>query len=310
MLDHSGESHEERSEDSFSPNQVLGLAATIVILVIIAAAGAIYGFRQQSTVSQLTTRNSILDASVSHLQDQINTLNSQLNQLTAQQSAAQASAAAQQPAAAQPATTHEARRRTGPSATSTRIKQMQSQIADLNKQLKDTQDSVAQQRSDLEGSISSTRDELNGSIAHTHDELVSLEQKGERNYFEFDINKSKDFQRSGPISVMLRKSDPKHQSYDLMLLVDDNRLSKKKVDLYEPIWISGDDGSQLQIVVNKISKDHVHGYVSAPKYPQQARLVSTSTSAASPASTANSTTSSAPASNGNDASAPQGPTNP
>lgn len=310
MLDHPGQSHEEHSEDSFTSSQVLGLAATIVILVIIAAAGAMYGFHQQSTVSQLTTRNSILDASVSHMQDQINTLTSQLNQLTAQQSAAQASAAAQP--ATKAATTHEAHRRSGPSASSTRIKQMQSQIADLNKQLKDTQDSVAQQRSDLESSISSTRDELNGSIAHTHDELVSLEQKGERNYFEFDINKSKDFQRSGPISVMLRKSDPKHQSYDLMLLVDDNRLSKKKVDLYEPIWISGDDGSQLQIVVNKISKDHVHGYVSAPKYPQQARLVSTSTSAASTATstTTTNTTSPAPASNGTEANTPQGPTNP
>lgn len=277
MLDHPDDSHESHSEDSFTPNQMLGLAATIVVLIIIAAAGAIYGFRQQSTVSQLTTQNSILGSNVSHLQDQLNALTSQLGQLTAQQTAAQAAAAAQ-PAAAHPAEAHVAHRRSGPT-TSTRMKQMQSQIADLSKQLKDTQDTVAQQRSDLENNIDSTRDQLNGSIARTHDELVALEQKGERNYYEFDIYKSKDFQRSGPISVMLRKADTKHRSYDMMLLVDDNRLSKKRVDLYEPIWITGDDGSQLQIVVNKIDKDHVHGYVNAPKYPSQARLVSTSATA-------------------------------
>jgi chaperonin cofactor prefoldin len=302
MLDHPDDSHEKHSEDSFTPNQMLGLAATIVVLIIIAAAGAIYGFRQQSTVSQLTTRNSMLDSNISHMQDQISTLTSQLNQLAASQSAAQAAAAAQ-PAATHPAEAHVAHHRSGPSA-STRMKQMQTQIADLSKQLKDTQDTVAQQRSDLENNIDSTRDQLNGSIARTHDELVALEQKGERNYYEFDLNKSKDFQRSGPISVMLRKADTKHRSYDMMLLVDDNRLSKKKVDLYEPIWITGDDGSQLQIVVNKIDKDHVHGYVSAPKYPAQARLVTTSTAASNaspavantPASNSTGATTAAPAS--------------
>lgn len=302
MLDHPDDSHENRSEESFTPNQMLGLAATIVVLIIIAAAGAIYGFRQQSTVSQLTTRNSILDANLSHMQDQISTLTSQLNQITASQSAAQAAAAAQ-PASTHPVEAHVAHHRSGPSS-STRMKQMQTQIADLSKQLKDTQDSVAQQRSDLENNIDSTRDQLNGSIARTHDELVTLEQKGERNYYEFDLSKSKDFQRSGPISVSLRKADAKHRNYDMMLLVDDNRLTKKKVDLYEPIWITGDDGEQLQIVVNKIDKDHVHGYVNAPKYPAHARLVSTSAAAsdsgqaaaAAPASSSTGATTAAPAS--------------
>ena len=59
------------------------------------------------------------------------------------------------------------------------------------------------------------------------------------------------------------------------MLVDDNLLNKRKVDLFEPIWISGSDSQPLQIVVNSITKDRVHGYVSAPKY-QQPRIVATS----------------------------------
>jgi hypothetical protein len=83
------------------------------------------------------------------------------------------------------------------------------------------------------------------------------------------LTKSKNFQRVGPMSLSLRKADTKHKSYDLAMLVDDNELNKKKVNLYEPVWIHNENGGQpVQIVVNRIAKDAVHGYVSAPKYKQ------------------------------------------
>ena len=51
------------------------------------------------------------------------------------------------------------------------------------------------------------------------------------------------------------------------MIVDDNPLMKKKVNLYEPIWIHRENQSQpVLVVVNRITKDFVHGYVSAPKY--------------------------------------------
>jgi len=102
------------------------------------------------------------------------------------------------------------------------MKQIQSQIAEQKKLLKQTQDDIASARSDLEGKLGSTRDELNGSIARTHDELVTLEKRGERSYYEFDLSKSKGFQREGPIQISLRKADSKHQSYDMMMLVNDH----------------------------------------------------------------------------------------
>jgi len=51
------------------------------------------------------------------------------------------------------------------------------------------------------------------------------------------------------------------------MIVDDNQLMKKKVNLYEPIWIHTESPSQpVLVVVNRITKDLVHGYVSASKY--------------------------------------------
>ena len=139
--------------------------------------------------------------------------------------------------------------------------------AALTAHLKETQDQVAKNRVDLEGNLNSTRDELNGSIAKTHEELVALAKRGERSYFEFDLTKSKQFQRVGPLTLSLRKADTKHKSYDLEMVVDDNKLTKKKVNLYEPIWIHTENDSQpVQVVVNRVEKNLVHGYVSAPKY--------------------------------------------
>jgi len=96
---------------------------------------------------------------------------------------------------------------------------------------------------------------------------VALEKRGERNYVEFDLTKSRQFQRIGPLPVSLRKADTKHKKYDLALIVDDNELSKKQVNLYEPIWIHTDNGAQpAMVVVNRIEKNLVHGYISTPKY--------------------------------------------
>src|SRR5437899_11560430 len=148
-----------------------------------------------------------------------------------------------------------------------RYKQLQAQLEEQQKQLKDTQDLVAKNRADLEGSLSSTKDELNGSIAKTHEELVVLQKRGERNYFEFDLAKSKQFQRFGPLTVSLRRTDAKHMNYDLSMVVDDNQLRKNRVNVYEPIWIHHrSEGQPVEVGVDKISKNFVHGYISAPKY--------------------------------------------
>lgn len=274
MDDYRDDKRQEPLQQSTGGRQSGWLVGAIGVLVIITACALVYGYRQQASVSQLASHNAEMTSAFNTMQDQVSTLTSKLNEVTAAQAAASA-ASAPNNASGQPAEVSAAAKRRA-AAQAKRLKQMQTQLDDQGKQLKDTQDSLAQARTDLEGNLNSTREELNGSIARTHEELVALAQRGERNYYEFDVTKSKSFQRTGPISVSLRKADPKHRSFDMMLLVDDNALSKRNVDLYEPIWISS-ESEQLQIVVNKVDKNHVHGYVSAPKYPQ-ARVVSTSAS--------------------------------
>ncbi|HLI33447.1 MAG TPA: hypothetical protein VKW70_00260 [Terriglobia bacterium] len=132
-----------------------------------------------------------------------------------------------------------------------------------------TQQDLARTRADLENNLDSTRstvNDLSGSIARNHAELVALEQLGQRNYYEFDLYKSKRFQREGPISLSLRHTSTKHRNYDVVLLIDDFKLTKKHVNLYEPVRFMTAKGQQAtELVVNQIGKNHVHGYVSVPK---------------------------------------------
>jgi len=69
------------------------------------------------------------------------------------------------------------------------------------------------------------------------------------------------------------------------MIVDDNELQKKKVNLYEPILIHIENDSQpVQIVVNRIDKDIVHGYISAPKY-KPSELATVGSASVTPVST-------------------------
>jgi hypothetical protein len=306
---------EERKFGGFDANQSLRIV--VVLLLLTAAVAFGYGYHERSVVSQLNTQVSNSNGQLSALQGQVTALTAKLNELSAAPTAPSATPAesasvapvestdtvapSATPAAPAPSPTvvskpahhkHVAPKK--PSAVDAKFAKLQAQLDDQQKELKDTQDAMEKDRTDLEGNISSTRDELNGSIAKTHDELVTLEKRGERSFFEFDLSKSKQFQRIGPLTLSLRKADTKHKSYDLAMIVDDNELNKKKVNLYEPIWIhTENEGQPVQIVVNRIDKDTVHGYVSAPKY-KPSELAAAGAPTVTPVSTKGAGTSSAP----------------
>jgi hypothetical protein len=273
--------HESQDQEHGESTPSMGanrwLVVAVIALLVVAGVAFGYGYRQQIMVGHLTAQESAANAAVTDMQGQVSALTAKLNDMTAAQAAAQAAA---QEAAAKTSAKNAAAKRAG-SPTDKRYKQLQSQLTEQQKQLKDTQDLVAKNRSDLEGNLNSTRDDLNGSIARTHEELVTLAKRGERSYFEFDLTRSKQFQRFGPLTLSLRKADTKHKNYDLDMIVDDNHLSKKRVNLYEPIWLHTENESQpVQVVVNRIDKNLVHGYVSAPKYkPSELSTISSTTPA-------------------------------
>jgi len=268
-MEHDEYRHNNSAPDSSSASRPARWAVPVLIaLVGVAALGVGYGFRQAGLVSQMTARQNESNAEATQMRAQIDSLNSKLNDVLGAQQQQQL---AREPQAAQRSAKQGASGRGAGTASgsSKQISQLRAQLSDQQKQLQDTREALDKTRTDLETSLSATRDDLNSSIARTHEEVVALAKRGERSYFEFDLTKNAGFERSGPVALSLRKADTKHQRFDVNLIVEDAQLSKKSVNLYEPIWLNRvDDPQPVQIVINKITKDHVHGYVSAPKYRQ------------------------------------------
>ena len=114
--------------------------------------------------------------------------------------------------------------------------------------------------------ISDVRDNLTLQIAHNSSEVAELRRRGERDYLEFDIHKSRDMERLADVKVQLKKTDTKRQKFDVLFLIDDNKIERKDRVINEPIiFIAGKDRARYEFVVNSVDKDRIRGYLSTPK---------------------------------------------
>jgi len=235
---------------------LVGRIIPVLAAVVIAGGGIVYAVHAHSGAQRLAAQNQQETAQLAAAQTQLNDLTAKVNAMSTQQAAAQQAAQAQAPDASTAPIVHHLTRPHAARKPDPRFAKMQSQLDQQEQEIQQTR-----------GDLTSTATQLNGSIAHTHDELVVLERRGERSYFEFDLAKEKQFKREGPVGVSLRKANVKHQYADLQLMIDDRDLVQKHVNLDQPVmFYMPDTEVPIQIVINEITKDHIHGYVSAPKY--------------------------------------------
>lgn len=109
---------------------------------------------------------------------------------------------------------------------------------------------------------------MSGLIARNHDDLEDLKRRGDRNYYEFTIPKSKNAQRVGPIQLKLDKTDQKKSKYTMTVYVDDRAIEKKDKTAGEPVQFYVKGAARMfpyEIVVFDVSKNQVNGYLATPK---------------------------------------------
>ncbi|HMD39630.1 MAG TPA: hypothetical protein VKH15_10125 [Candidatus Acidoferrum sp.] len=109
---------------------------------------------------------------------------------------------------------------------------------------------------------------MSGLIARNHDDLDELKRRGDRNYYEFTLTKSKNAQKVGPTQLTLTKTDPKKAKYTLTVLVDDRTIEKKDKTAGEPVQFYVKGGSRMapyEMVVFDVGKNEITGYLSTPK---------------------------------------------
>ena len=124
-------------------------------------------------------------------------------------------------------------------------------------------------KSDLDAaknSIQMARSEMGTLIARNHDEIDQLRRMGQRDYFEFTVQRKNGASKVGSIQIQLKDTNPKKNQYTITVFADDNSFEKKNRSVNEPIFFyTGGTRSALELVVNRVTKTAATGYLSAPK---------------------------------------------
>lgn len=124
-------------------------------------------------------------------------------------------------------------------------------------------------KTDLEttkNNLNMTRGEFGTLIARNHDEVEELRRLGDRDYYEFTIDKKGQREKVGNLMVELHGTNVKKSQYNVTIYVDDQRHDKKSLNANEPVYLF-ENGARtpLAFVVNTVAKDKITGYLSVPK---------------------------------------------
>ncbi|HMI53360.1 MAG TPA: hypothetical protein VK525_17735 [Candidatus Saccharimonadales bacterium] len=255
----------------------------IVVLGLIAVAGLGFGWNasakldstQQSVASQLKTTQEAVQQDMSSLKERIaldeknNTdLQGDLKVVTdklkitqgqlkkARAEAADLNSATTEKLTALDTSVHS---ELASKATSDDVKTVDTKVVGVKTDLDATREDLKMARSEM-GTL----------IARNHDEIDQLRRLGERDYVEFTIAGKNKPQKVGNVTVTLKGVNEKRNQYSVAMTAEDKQFEKKNRALNEPVffYISGTHIPE-EIVVNKVGKDTISGYISIPKANSQ-----------------------------------------
>jgi len=144
-------------------------------------------------------------------------------------------------------------------ATSDDVKTVDTKVGGVQTDLNSTKEDLKMARSEM-GTL----------IARNHDEIDQLRRLGERDYVEFTIVGKNKPQKVGNVTVELKGVNEKHNQFSAAMTIEDKRFEKKNRAMNEPIFFYT-SGTHIpeEMVVNKVGKNTISGYVSIPKANSQ-----------------------------------------
>jgi len=149
-------------------------------------------------------------------------------------------------------------------AVNTEVSGVKSEVGSAKTDIKKTQTDLAATNAKLEHAMGDLGVQ-SGLIAHNSGELEMLKRKGERNYYDFTLQKNARTPVS-TISLQLKKVDPKKSRFTMNVIADDRTIEKKDRNLLEPLqFYTGRDRLLYEVVVFNAGKNSISGYLSTPK---------------------------------------------
>ncbi|HET7150039.1 MAG TPA: hypothetical protein VFI60_01405 [Candidatus Acidoferrum sp.] len=243
------------------------LIAAIAVLVY-------FGYTTQAKMSQdllkQQEQNKILSAELDQANSRVADLKSQV-EITTQRIGLTSSELAKAKSRAEDIRKEQ---QTADQELTSQIKASQEQIGAVATEVGGAKKDIEATKTDLEATktkLDRSMGDMNvmsGLIAHNRDDLEELRRRGDRNYYEFTIQKSKHAQRVGPVQVTLIKTDPKKSKYTVNVIADDKMIEKKDKTSGEPVQFYVKGSSRMapyELVVFDVGKNQITGYLATPK---------------------------------------------
>lgn len=252
---------------------LIGIGLAVAAIFVIASLYLMYDMRTrivsleqkvQSTQAEQVDLNNRLATATAELKRE---LTSEVG-LTKQQMAERAAELEkqQQAAAAASARLAAAQRNQGQqlAAVDSEVSNVKTDVGSAKTDIQKTQTDLAATNQKLEKTIGDLG-VASGLIAHNASELDILKHKGDRNYYDFTLQKGARTPVS-TVSLQLKKVDAKKGKFTLNVIADDRTIEKKDRTLNEPLqFYTGRDHMLYELVVFSCDKNSITGYLSTPK---------------------------------------------
>jgi len=119
--------------------------------------------------------------------------------------------------------------------------------------------------STLAADLGMARSDMGTLIARNHDDIEYLRKLGDRDYYEFTLNKDQQAKVAG-IGLVLKKTNVKHYRFNVNTLVDDKEVERRDCTLNAPVYFYVNGSKKpYELVVNSVGSTQVKGYFSTPK---------------------------------------------
>ena len=151
-------------------------------------------------------------------------------------------------------------------AANTRIADVSTDVGNVKTQVSATQAELQKTIADLK-SVTGDLGVQSGLVATNGKELAALKRLGERNYVDIKLGKTKQPQRFGDITLLLKNADAKKNRYSVQVMADDKPTLKENKSINEPVQFYTSKGGRLpyELVINTVGKNEIVGYLSTPK---------------------------------------------
>ena len=264
-----------RYESTGTPRWIAVLFGVVIAaLAVIGVAGYSTQSRMSQDLAEQQKQNKVLTAQLEQANSRIADLKSQMELTTqrvglTQSELAQAKSRAESIRKDQQASDQKLTAQLGQAQKENeeKIGAVANEVGGAKKDIEATKTDLEATKGKLERSLGDMN-VMSGLIAHNRDDLEDLKRRGDRNYYEFTLQRSKTAQRVGPVQMSLNKTDPKKAKYTVTVIADDKTIEKKDKTSGEPVQFYVKGTSRMapyEIVVFDVGKSQITGYLATPK---------------------------------------------